>query len=557
MRLYRYLSRSSKISGTQSRNCTVFLKSRQLCYVLDTTFMAPHEPFEPEDLLGSLFRGPPTSVTTELSPQAPAASGFFRLWPEIRNMVYRYALVRPKIFVSAVPVSFLEERGVRLGSHRSAIHTAWPFEQDIGDRVEEMVRYEKLTYTIPNRVCEDMVTAVLAHAGHQRLQLSYPDQRVQPDLPDVALLRVSKQIWREAAPVFYSQNCFSISPQCHLLTIPLVRFNCSELFSPFGFDPFDVALMVLGILFAHVFLRDRSPTVLRMIRHLELSADMLELNQRYSTHQYLGHEKWLGLMEFLRSKMDLKHLGLVAMGTDFTRWAGGCLLPAMRVHDAENKRNSTLLVEHQSRISNRISHLSSKLPLVPRLSLTLVWFPAEDCPRVRAGLEHDEECFSGPRQGQDCVIAIMTATSTFWVQMLRNALLGQNVTTINCSPALFAPRPASKLFTQDIRGRLFRSEDLSFRPQLTTVNATGRHFVNLVFETDDEAIYGKSKLQPVSDIVPREPYLGWKTLADQTVYWGDALPQIRTEDTTADAFEPIGGSENAAKHERMWDLITN
>lgn len=448
------------------------------------------------------------------SPQATTSKGYFNLMGlpvEIREMIYCFALVRHRIYINKTPLNKLSRRKIKV-NHRA--------------RVPGLAT-GLWTYTIDYEYSgQDQVTSVLAHSENcVSLRQFANSPRMDWNGPNVALLQANKEIARAGTQIFYSMNTFSVSPQVH------------DMEGNVSITKIDGAAAI-----AQAFLCDRSENALHLISHLEISGRALDLCWSMSNnHGDRDIVHWPRLVDFMRSRMRLRHLSLVAWGSMgnyeniFSR-GGSRTQPG---HD-----------QFQALSERARNEVISQVPFVPRLSLTIVWNRTEECPRIRKRLQHDLTCFKPASPGSSrprCLVAVNTAISTMWTQSLRKGLLF----------AADGPAPHNELSTRDICGRLFRDTDKNFQPAADS-NPHGRHYTQLVMETDDHGPAGRSELDttsPGTQVLPVEcPYLGWKVLCDKPAREEDSELTVRFEEETTDAFEALGGSQNAATNAGMWHL---
>lgn len=194
-----------------------------------------------------------TDQTTLLSPRADGDVDVpFRIVDlprEIRDMIWRYALVRPKIHIAFSPTSNFPASGPAVN------------------------RRSKLTIRQHKYHDHPVATEGSYHYWH----ISENSNIGEPGI-DLSLFLTSFWVYAECTEVFYSQNVFAFGDDCSTPKASRVSG---------------------GIATIYAFLEDRSPTVKGYIRHVEINA-------LYGCASSTFHEGEYGFQSALRAMSDLR-----------------------------------------------------------------------------------------------------------------------------------------------------------------------------------------------------------------------------------------------------------
>lgn len=205
---------------------------------------------------------------------------------ELRNMIWTKALVRYKIYVTW---AFCEN--TRQQEHS---RTCCRIMQNEYEWIT--TSHPSGTYVGVQKQPKDWFDRVMAFAIRDDADL-YADN----DQPSLNTLLLCRQVFDEAAPIFYSQNCFVF---------------CATK------EPQSDTLETSGLLPAYVFLKDRSKFTLRMIKRIEIQfldlffieADTipypLSTLDADSGPQYCRPD----LFSLLKANVNLEYLGLYIAG---------------------------------------------------------------------------------------------------------------------------------------------------------------------------------------------------------------------------------------------------
>ncbi|KAL1879880.1 hypothetical protein Daus18300_001719 [Diaporthe australafricana] len=310
---------------------------------------------------------------------------------ELRDNVWRYAVVRPNVFVSFDRLQDLQQRGLCpirplrtcLDCHKGALS-------------ETNGLHETGTYFRP-RNFEDFFRDVRSESyhflasSHYELSLQYPGlgaQRKENEHPNLSIFLTCRQASAEAMVLYYSENTFVFC---------FIDLNISNMSS---------------VNAALAFLHDRPRDMLLRIKHIQLY-----INSGYTHGFYFGikafrnldAQVWREFTRKLKSEMKLQHLSLHLSG----------LLPDFR--DCEvSAKSSVSSGEGVFDWHLRITELS-QLPKVSRLTLTF----SKNIPTRRQLLScenHSPACFTA-RSHRVCNSAEAAVKFAAMVKVFRNSLL--------------------------------------------------------------------------------------------------------------------------------------
>lgn len=307
---------------------------------------------------------------------------------ELRDEVWRYAVVRPKIFVSFGRLEDLQQRAL---CPDRPLRTCMSWENK--DAYHEEDLYQSGTYFRPrkfedfwNKDSNEGNGESQYEVDYDKLALGYPALDVRDDEnkhPDLSIFLTCRQISTEAMDTYYAENKFVFC---------LINFGASD-------------CSMTSANAAWSFLRDRPRAMLPRIRQFDLH---LYGWDECDGFQILDPQVWKNLMGIIKSHMKLQHLGLYFRGR----------LTDLRDGDA----NAESLVISDGEISNqdpRITELT-QLPKVSRLTIHFSGFrePQYSVDRHK----HRRACFTA-RSHDVCQNADSALQFAALVKVLRSNLL--------------------------------------------------------------------------------------------------------------------------------------
>lgn len=204
-----------------------------------------------------------------------------RLPHELRDEVWRYAVVRPKIFVSFSRLEDLEQRGL---CPNPPLRSCLRWENK--DACQEDL-FQSGTYFRPrkfedfwNKDSNEGDGDFAFEVDYDKLALGYPALDVRHDEnnhPDLSIFLACRQISAEAMDMYYSENTFIFC---------LINFGASD----FSMTSANAAWS---------FLMDRPRAMLSRIRHIDLYIYGWD---QYDGFQILDAQVWENLVGTIKSK---------------------------------------------------------------------------------------------------------------------------------------------------------------------------------------------------------------------------------------------------------------
>ncbi|KAK7721119.1 hypothetical protein SLS64_001414 [Diaporthe eres] len=213
---------------------------------------------------------------------------------ELRDEVWRYAVVRPKIFVSFGRLEDLQQRAL---CPDRPLRTCMSWENK--DAYHEEDLYQSGTYFRPrkfedfwNKDSNEGNGESQYEVDYDKLALGYPALDVRDDENkhlDLSIFLTCRQISTEAMDTYYAENKFVFC---------LINFGASD-------------CSMTSANAAWSFLRDRPRAMLPRIRQFDLH---LYGWDECDGFQILDPQVWKNLMGIIKSHMKLQHLGLYFRG---------------------------------------------------------------------------------------------------------------------------------------------------------------------------------------------------------------------------------------------------
>lgn len=307
---------------------------------------------------------------------------------ELRDEVWRYAVVRPKIFVSFGHLEDLQQRAL---CPNRPLRTCMSWENKDARHEEEL--YQTGTYFRPrkfedfwNKDSNEGDGESQYEVDYDKLALGYPALDVRDEEnkhPDLSIFLTCRQILTEAMDMYYAENKF--------------------VFCVINFGASDCSMTSANA--AWSFLRDRPEAMLPRIRQFDLH---LYGWDEYDGFQILDLQVWKNLMGIIKSHMKLQHLGLHFRGR----------LTDLRDSDAsaESLMISGIDISNQD---PRITELT-QLPKLSRLTIHFSGFrePKNSVDRHK----HRRVCFTA-RSHDVCHNADSALQFAALVKLLRSSLL--------------------------------------------------------------------------------------------------------------------------------------
>lgn len=301
-----------------------------------------------------------SSHEPRLVAQDNSPATLFTLPRELRDLIWTYALVRPKIHVAWVACKHT--------AHKSHSRTCHHF-QYFDDYNNSKTAHGSGTYVGLTKQPKDWLDLTVSAFLEEPQAVTDVDN----DQPYLNTLLVCRQVYHEAALVFYSQNCFV--------------FGSSALLVESGST---------ALLPAYAFLKDRSETTLKWIKRIELQfisglQDPLAFRQPafypVSDTSFKGSEQpqiAQLLFPFIKVNLSLDYLGL-----SFAGWCTAHKLPDDKVF--ESPEGSTLA--HLCNLG-KVGRLAIKYATESYLLKTSSRSP-ENRKRCVVPANHGRECFGG------------------------------------------------------------------------------------------------------------------------------------------------------------------
>lgn len=315
-------------------------------------------------------------------------SPILQLPRELRDEVWRYAVVRPKIFVSFGRLDDLQQRAL---CPSRPLRSCMSWENKNAHHEEEL--HQSGTYFRPRKF-EDFWNKD-SNEGHgefqyevdyDKLALGYPALDVRDDEnkhPDLGIFLACRQISTEAMEMYYSESKFVFC---------LINFGASD-------------CSMTSANAAWSFLRDRPKAMLPRIRQFDLH---LYGWDEYDGFQILDPQVWNNLMGIIKSHMKLQHLGLHFRGR----------LTDLRNSDA----NTESLIISDGDISNQDPRVT-ELTQLPKLSRLTIHFSGFREPKYSVDRhKHRRACFTA-RSHDICHNAESALQFAALVGLLRSSLL--------------------------------------------------------------------------------------------------------------------------------------
>lgn len=337
---------------------------------------------------GSNIKSPIADDATERHPPSKKAdSPFFNLPSEVRINIWRSLLVKTKIYISFTNCRLLpaqrgarrKQRAVKEVSDFDENHVEYYGVLDEEDNEEAHVG----TYFSPRRSHDDWAGYV-ANCLATRPPKFVDDHHVRPRLD---IFRACSRIRNEAEPIFYSENCF-------------VFCTCNQ------HDDYNAARDISAAHAACSFFEDRSPQILRDIKHIELH--VLSFPRELPGVPLGWHfpdsnmKMWREMAKIIKSKMNLQRLSIRLGG-----W-----VPEIA---SERGIGNYLL---RTAVHPEIDELFA-IPQVKRLSIcfTTAAVSLAVCDR------HGEWCFTNTRNSPCCPLASECLAALSFIKSLRCKLL--------------------------------------------------------------------------------------------------------------------------------------
>lgn len=307
---------------------------------------------------------------------------------ELRDEVWRYAVVRPKIFVSFGRLEDLQQRAL---CPNRPLRTCMSWENKDAYHEEEL--YQSGTYFRPrnfedfwNKDSNEGDGESQFEVDYDKLAIAYPALNVLDDEnrhPDLSIFLTCRQISAEAMEMYYAESKFVFC---------LINFGASD-------------CSMTSANAAWSFLGDRPKAMLPRIRQFDLH---LYGWDEYDGFQILNHQVWENLMGIIKSHMKLQHLSLHFRGR----------LPDLR----DSNTNAESLMISNGDVSNqdpRITELT-QLPKLSGLSIHFSGFREPMSPVDRH--KHRRACFTA-RSHNICHNADSALQFAALVKVLRSNLL--------------------------------------------------------------------------------------------------------------------------------------
>lgn len=286
---------------------------------------------------------------------------------ELRDLIWTYALVRPKIHVAWVACEHTAQK-----SHSRTCHNfQYPHPYN-GNIIHGSGTYVGLSKQ-PKAWLDVTVSAFLEETE--------VGTDVDNDQPYLNTLLVCRQVYKEAALVFYSQNCFV--------------FGNSALLAPSGST---------ALLPAYTFLKDRSETTLKWIKRIEMHfmsglRDPLAFRQPafypVSDTSFADSEQpqiARLLFPFIKANLSLDFLGL-----SFAGWCTTHQLPDKKIFDGPDGSTLAHLCD-----LGKVGRLAIKYANESFLFKTSPRGPGGNKKRCDVPANHGRQCFAANTQRDDC-----------------------------------------------------------------------------------------------------------------------------------------------------------
>lgn len=307
---------------------------------------------------------------------------------ELRDEVWRYAVVRPEIFVSFGRLEDLQQRAL---CPNRPLRTCMSCKNKDAYHEEEL--YQSGTYFRP-RTFEDFWNKdsnegdgdSQYEVNYDKLALGYPALNVRDDEnkhPDLSIFLTCRQTSTEAMEMYYAESKFVFC---------LINFGASD-------------CSMTSANAAWSFLRDRPEAMLPRIRQFDLH---LYGWDECDGFQILDHQVWKNLMGIIKSHMKLQHLGLHFRGR------------LVDLRDSNANAESPMISEGDiSTQDPRITELT-QLPKVNRLTIHFSGFREPEYSMDRH--KHRRACFTA-RNHDICHNADSALQFAALAKVLRSNLL--------------------------------------------------------------------------------------------------------------------------------------